>query len=215
MAFDIPFFKFNVDASEVLKVYRRFPVKAERELWDALKHFKLKFFKTWPLKSKKDLKSGKGGMIKRFQGFVNRGRPRPGGARSLNALSIRIMTRSDVAETHEKGKTIHGKRGRMRIPIPGGPAMSKSGRVKKPFRWDPETNRVHSREIENLVPIKGKNDELYLAKKLKSGKIKPMFILKRRVRIQPGLKFEDTFTSLQPFMIDRIDLALDRAAQRS
>lgn len=200
---------FNIEAEVNSKslefALQKLPEKLKEEFLDALDHIRRGFFKalyySTVLKNKRFIATKTAGIGKQLRVYRN---PRKGG---ILDMELGIFTRSEIASIQETGGTITAKKSKM-LAIPIGNALDETGRLKKWFRGSKK-----SYEDDELFVISSKG-RLLLVKE-SEGRLLPYFILKKRVTLQPRLKFFDTWNRMEGYRAQVIDKAIDTAIKQS
>jgi hypothetical protein len=194
----------QLNTKNLLKAYHLFPRELAVELKDGLDHASKKFLKEF---RKRQLRGGPEKIYSRPgpQGlFAQFKRNKIAGA-GLD-LAVEVETSSPVAGIHERGGDRTG-RGRIAVPLSFAPIFTngKNRRVRKQYR--DVLGLVRSRKIFR----KEINGQMYLCN---SETGQPYFVLKNKVRVQPRLKFGETFSTLAPEFSKIYNRSFDRALKK-
>jgi hypothetical protein len=195
----------EIDTSRLDKALQLAPQFLQEELMDAFDHVRKAFFialfQNTGLKDKRFIKTKDRGIGKRIRVYRN---PRLGDPLDME---LGIFSRSKIVSAHEKGATITSSTGGM-LAIPIGEALNARGRLKGQF------NKYASyREVPGLFPI-FLNGKMFLVKRDKEGKLKLYFVLKNQVRIQPRLRFYDTWANMEGYRMNILNKAISKALKR-
>lgn len=185
------------------RVPGRFRV-AFRDAFDHIGRSFLKNFKQRRLQGPPGIKARPRGIFPRFM----RRHILPMG--DLNNMGIEIYTHSKIARMHEEGAIINA-RGGQRLAVPFSqeyrPEMyTGSGRLRARFKQPGAMKKV------GIIKSKGKE---FLAQfKKGTGEVKPIFVLKRRIKIDPRLGFYDTWHGMKRRQIEILNKASIKALER-
>lgn len=200
----------NIDAeintSRVERALRIYPETLREELLDGFDHIRKTFFKVLynvtQLKDKRFLATKNAGIGRHIRVYRN---PRKG---DILDMELGIFSRSSVVKLHEEGGTVSAPAGRMlSIPILHG-KDEQTGRTKTWFRGA----KKNYKDFELFIIAS--HGRLLLVKK-SGGKILPYFILKQKVKIQPRLRFYDTWNSIQGYRIEILNKSVDKALNKA
>jgi len=195
----------EVNSKKLQEALRRVPGYLRIGMSDALDHSAKKFFKTWKaerLQGPPGVRVFRGGLLTRFKkNFF-------GGGGNVMDMGVSIYTDSKTARLHETGGTVTAGSGKLAVPLSRNKEMyTASGQLRKRFR-DPG-------QLKNVEPVKIKG-KTYLAKIIrKTREIKPLYVLKRSVRLKPRLQFYQTWEKLQPLRMQYINKAISKALKRA
>lgn len=200
---------FDIDAeintSKVEKAVYLVPQFLKEELMDAFDHIRKAFFialyQNTDLQDKRFIKTKERGIGKRIKVYRN---PRLGGPLDME---LGIFSRSKIVSAHEKGATITSRTGGM-LAIPIGEALNRRGRIRGEFK-----KYGSYREIPRLFPV-FLGSRAFLVKRDKEGKLKFYFVLKNQVRIQPRLRFFDTWQSMGGYRMKTLNNSVSKALKR-
>ena len=199
----------KVDIAKVLFVIKRVPEALKEELLDALDHIYRSSIKglyhNTQFKNRRwiTVKSEKHpGQFKFFRAYID-----PANPKTPN-LRLKIRRAYKFIDIHETGGTIAPKKARM-LAIPIGGALTGSGRVKKSVT----KHRGNFGSIRGLFPIVS-GGKVLLAKKNRNGKVTPYFVLKNRVRIQPRLRFYETWGQMAGYRAKILNKAVSKAIKK-
>jgi len=122
-------------------------------------------------------------------------------------MELGIFSRSQIVATHEKGATISSRTGGM-LAIPIGEALNARGRLKGQY-----SKYSSYSQIPGIFPIflKGR---VFLVKKDSQGKLKLFFVLKNQVKIQPRLRFYDTWQNMEGYRMNILNNSVIKALKR-
>lgn len=191
----------EVDTRRLEKALRIFPRRLKVYMGDAFDHISRKFLKQFfkeRLAGPPGIKAWPHGLKKRFRraSIVSS---------TIDGMGMRIFTDSDIAHLHETGAVLSGSGGK-KIPAPLSARTeiyTRAGRLRKRFR---DVSR-----IPGLVRIKIKGQQYLVKKKRRSQEIKPLFVLKNRIRIKPRLGYYKTWDSMQNDRIRIINKGVEKA----
>jgi len=189
------------------KAIRRVPGALKMELGDAFDHISRKFLKTF----KQTRLQGPPGIKGRPHGIFIRFKRRfllPIGG--IDNMGVEIYSDSNIARMHEEGAVITAQGG-QRLAVPFSreyrPEMyTGSGRLRARFKRPGMMKKV------GVIKLKGKQ---FLAQfKKGTGEVKPIFVLKNKIKIKPRLGFYDTWDGLRRMQIVRINKAVTKALKK-
>ena len=94
------------------------------------------------------------------------------------------------------------------LAIPIGEALNARGRIKGQY-----SKYASARDIPGIFPLflKGR---VFLVKKGSDGKLKLFFVLKNQVRIQPRLRFYDTWNQMAGYRANILNKSVSKALKR-
>ena len=202
------YFGLNVEVNFArLKIaLSKTPKILQEELLDGLDHIRRGFFKSLyhntQLKNKRLIAVKNRGIGKHLRVYRN---PHKG---NVLDMVLGIFSRSKIVGALEKGATIRPRHGRM-LAIPIDRSLTRSGRLKKSV----SKYRGDYSQMRGLFVV-ARGGKVLLAKKSKDGGIKPYFILKSSVRIQPRLKFYDTWARMEGYRAKVLNNSVDKALRR-
>jgi hypothetical protein len=195
----------RIDTRRLDRALRIVPELLKDELMDGLDHIRRGFFKVLynvtGIKDKRFIATKYKGFGKRIKVYRN---PNKG---DILDMELGIFSRSLIVSIHEKGGTIQSKTGGM-LAIPIGEARDSHGRLAPALR-----RYSNYSEIPGIFPLY-LNGKFLLVKKI-AGKIKPFFILKNRVRIQPRLRFYDTWQRMEGYRMNILNKAVEKALDKA
>ena len=196
----------EVNFARLRIAFRRAPQVLRKELLDGLDHIRRGFFKSLyhntRLKNKRLIAVKNKGIGKHLRVYRN---PHKG---SPLDMVLGIFSRSKIVGALEKGATIRPRRSRM-LAIPIERSLTRSGRMKKSV----SKYRGDYSQMRGLFPIVS-GGKVLLAKKSREGEIKPYFVLKNFVRIQPRLRFYDTWGKMDGYRARILNSAVDKALKK-
>jgi len=198
--------KAEVNFARLKIALARAPQVLRGELLDGLDHIRRGFFKSLyhntQLKNKRLIAVKNRGIGKHLRVYRN---PRKG---NVLDMVLGIFSRSKIVGALEKGATIRPKHARM-LAIPIERSLTRSGRLKKSV----SKYRGDYSQMRGLFVI-ARGGRVLLAKKSRDGGIKPYFILKSSVRIQPRLKFYDTWARMEGYRAKVLNSSIDKALRK-
>lgn len=200
----------RIDTRSVDRALRLAPDILKEQLLDALDHIRRGFFKALyantGLKDRRFIATRNVGIGRHLRFYRN---PNKG---NILDMELGIFTRSKIAALHEKGGTVTAKSGAMAIPI--GEARTPTGRLAQEYSTFINYKRtLDLTKIKNLF-IRKINDKLFLVKR-EGENIEPLFILKRSIRIQPRLRFVDTWERMEGYRMNVLNKAVDKALDKA
>lgn len=203
----------RIDARRLNLALEQAPNMLRVEILDALDHIRKGYFKALyvntGLKDKRFIATKKVGIGRQIRVYRN-----PGKGDILD-MELGIFTRSKIAGLLERGGTVSAKSGMMAIPM--GEALSSTGRIKKEYSVFENYRRTY---IPSKVKIPGlflyaKNGKMFLMRKDESGEIKPYFVLKNKIRIQPRLRMVDTWNRMDGYRMEVFNKSVEKALDKS
>lgn len=144
------------------------------------------------LRGRPGLRRRTGGLSQSFHHIVI-------GKQSLNTLRMRYFTNKKYAAIHEHGGAVRPKRAKY-LTIPLKANLTPAGVMRRPIRQFPHVAFVMSRR-KALIALAGDS----------KGEMRPMFVLKKRVKIPKRLGLVKRWNALQPKFLDRLNVAAARA----
>ena len=195
----------EIDSSKLEKAIQVAPQFLKEELMDGFDHIRRAFFNAWyqntGLRDKRFIRTKDRGIGKQVKVYRN---PNKG---DILDMELGIFSRSRITGALEKGTTITSKTGGM-LAIPIGEALNSRGRIKSQY------GRYSSySQIPGIFPILLKG-RMFLVKKDSEGKLKLFFVLKDQVRIQPRLRFYDTWQNMEGYRMNILNNSVDKALKR-
>lgn len=195
----------EIDSSKLEKSIRLVPQFLQEELLDGFDHTRRAFFKALyqntGLKDKRFIKSKDRGIGRRIRVYRN---PNKG---NILDMELGIFSRSKIVATLEKGATIISKTGGM-LAIPMSAALNLRGRLKNTLRKYGSYS-----QIPGIFPIL-LHGKMFLAKKNKEGELELYFVLKNQVKIQPRLRFFDTWQNMEGYRMNILNKSIVKALKR-
>jgi hypothetical protein len=196
-----------LDDSRLVKALRAAPASAAAEVRDALFHIKAKFFKGWWREATKRLDvTPRVGLINRVTGAVT---ANPG---RLENAAFRLRNISRAFWLHERGGTV-SSRGRL-LPVPLTRwRVNKAGNLTEVGTKRRTLSKLLADKKLRVYPTR---KGAFLGRRVRFP-ASPVFLFKleRQVKVPASLKFFATWASLKPWMVTRLDLALQRATRRA
>ncbi len=127
---------------------------------------------------------------------------------SINDMGMEVYSNSKIARLHEEGGIVKDQSGgRLAIPLSARSQMfTGKGKLRKRYK--------RPGEIKNVKPMRFKG-KTFLTKVWKgTGKLLPLYVLKRQVRIKPRLGFYRTWESLDNYRINILNKSIDKALRK-
>ncbi len=197
--------KFNTRELERALVFT--PKALRTELKDGLEHIRRKFFKTFKqtrLKGPPGIKAtpGAGGLFVRFQ---HRNFPATEG---MEGMGFEIFTNSKVARLHEEGGIVRGEGGnRLAVPLSARTEMfTARGKLKKRYK--------EPGKLKNVTVMKFKGQPFLVKWWKRKPDLRPLFVLKRQIKIRPRLGFMKTWNDLEPMRVARLNRAISQSLRK-
>ncbi|MBI5872988.1 MAG: hypothetical protein HZB36_02460 [Candidatus Omnitrophica bacterium] len=196
----------RIDARRLDLALKNIPGILREELLDALDHIRKGFFKTLyfstGLRDRRFIATKRVGIGRHLRVYRN---PRL----SADPLDIQlgIFSRSKIVKLHEKGGEVTAKGKMLAIPIKNALDPS-TGRIARSF-WGGKK----SKEENELFVYKSKNGRLFLMKK-EEGKLIPYFVLRNKIKIQPRLRFFDTWDRMEGYRMNTFNKHIDKALKK-
>jgi len=217
--------KIEINDAKLRQALRCVPGYLREELSDAIDHGARKFFKTfWQtrLQGPPGIRARHGGIFIHFfrrtvgsgevvspsaKSSVSKASIFNSAARTSN-LGVVIFSDSKIARLHEFGGTVTAGSGKLAVPLSINKEMyTASGQLRKRFR--------EPGQLKNVEPVKIKG-KTYLAKiTRRTREIKPLYVLKRSIRLKPRLQFYQTWEKLEPLRMQYINKAISKALKRA
>lgn len=194
----------TINTKNLEKALRMVPEALKMELGDAFDYIGRKFLKTFRetrLQGPPGIRGTPHGIFKR----IHRTMLVPYGG--IENMGTTIYTESKIAKLHEIGGIVEAKKGSLAVPLSARTEMyTQGGALKTKYRYPGRLRNVR------LVLLKGKR---FLAEFVKrSREIKPLYVLKNRIRIKPRLGFYDTWKSMENLNMQRLNNAVIKALNK-
>jgi len=195
--------EINIRAFE--RVKKRAPKELKMQIGDALDRISkgfLKRFRKWQLQGPPGVRGASGyGLFGTFKrAFLV--------SQEIEGMGVHIFSDSKVASLHEKGGIVKDPGGgRLAVPLSSRTQMfTRRGKLKRRYKGPRLLKSVHPMRF---------HGKTFLAKVTKrTGKILPLYVLKREVRLKPRLGFYRTWDSLVNYRINILNNAVDKALRK-
>jgi hypothetical protein len=196
--------EFEINTANLDKAIKLMPGALKMQLGDAFDHISLKFLKEFRrtrLKGPPGVRGsyGPGNLFTYFKraSLV----PRDG----IEGMGMRVWTDSKIARLQEEGGIVKNPSGgKLAVPLSARTEMwTATGKLRSRYK--------QPRLLRNLIAItlRGK---VFLSKVMKRSKtIKPLYVLKNKVRLKPRLGFYATWENMQSTRITILNNAIDKA----
>ena len=137
--------------------------------------------------------------------FKHRVFPASGG---VEGMGVEIYTDARVARIQEKGGIVQARGGgKLAVPLSARQGMfTARGKLKKRYKTPGRLKNVRE------MRLKGKSFLVRFWKRREE--IKPLFVLKNKIRVRPRLGFYNTWNDMAPFRITRLNRAVSKALAR-
>ncbi|MCK9555012.1 hypothetical protein M0R36_04245 [bacterium] len=127
---------------------------------------------------------------------------------SIYDMGMEVYTDSKIARLHEEGGIVRDPSGgRLAVPLSARSQMfTGKGKLRKRYK--------SPRELKNVKPMRFKG-KTFLTRVWKgTGKLMPLYVLKRQVRIKPRLGFYRTWDGLDNYRINILNSSIDKALKK-
>ena len=127
---------------------------------------------------------------------------------TIEGMGMQVYSDSKIAKLHETGGIVTDRSGgRMAVPLSARSQMftpkgKLRGKYKKP------------RQLKNVEPMKFKGQTFLVRVKKTAGKILPLYVLKRSVRLKPRLGFYRVWDSLANYRIEILNKKIENALRK-
>ncbi len=199
--------KLKLNTKQLLRAFHLVPAQLEVELKDALDHAGRKFLKEF----RRRRLQGPPGIKARSRGIFSHFHRNNVFFRGRQALDsyVEIYSDSKVAKLHEEGGTVKDPSGgKMSVPLSARKEMyTSTGALRKRYK--------DVRNLRNVIPKKINGKVFLVRVKKKDKSIKPLYVLKRSVKIKPKLGFYATFEAIAPELTRIFNKSFDKALDKA
>ncbi|MCK5161647.1 MAG: hypothetical protein KAQ99_08755 [Candidatus Aureabacteria bacterium] len=193
----------EINTKKLEKAIVSVPIALRKELGNEFDHIQRSFLKTFRKTRLQGPPGIRGASAKGVFGTFSRASLV---SQDINGMGFKIFTPSRIALRHETGGRITAAGGgNLAVPLSIRTTMyTARGKLKKKYKSPEKLKKTF--EVES----KGKK---YLAQKI-GGEVKPLYILKRSVRLKPRLEFYRTWDSMQNKVFTYINRAVDKGLKK-
>lgn len=199
-----PIISTEIDTRKLDLAIRILPRQLKMNMGDAFDHIRGHFYKEFRAK-RLGGPPGIRGKSRAFFGRFKRNFLVPLG-NDMNNMGIELYTDSKVARQHETGGTVTAEGGgKLAVPLSARSEMfSRSGLLRKRYK--------KPGQLKNVVPIKFKSGGDTFLTKVKKGsrEVRPLFVLKRSIRLQPRLGFMKMWDNQTNWRLNRLNKAVEK-----